>query len=57
MEDATTSARTVRKPLDFNTMTEEELNAEIQKGLDDITAGRVISAKEVREKMKRLMGV
>ena len=40
------------KPLDISTLTTEQLDAEIQKGFDDIAAGRVISAKQVRAEMQ-----
>jgi hypothetical protein len=44
----------IRKPLSIDDLTEEELNAEIQKGVDSMNAGRVKTAKEVEEKMQRL---
>ena len=34
-------------PIDIGNMTQEQFNAEIQKGLDDITNGRVKPATEV----------
>jgi addiction module RelB/DinJ family antitoxin len=39
-------------PLDISNMTKEEFDAEMQKGLDDVKAGRVISSAQVREHMK-----
>jgi len=46
-----------RKPVCMGALTEDELNAEIQKGFDDFEAGRVTSAKRVREEMQRLYTV
>ncbi|MBR0366569.1 MAG: type II toxin-antitoxin system RelB/DinJ family antitoxin [Clostridia bacterium] len=42
---------------DMSVLSEEQFNAEIQKGLDDIAAGRVISAGIVAENMRREYGV
>lgn len=42
---------------DMSVLSEEQFNAEIQKGLDDIAAGRVISAGTVAENMRREYGV
>ena len=36
-----------KMPLDVSTMTKEELNAELQKGYDDILKGKAISAEQV----------
>ena len=41
--------------LDISTLTDEELNAEIQKGFDDIEAGRVHSSSEVHAIMDAIM--
>ncbi|HAG11912.1 MAG TPA: type II toxin-antitoxin system antitoxin, RelB/DinJ family [Desulfotomaculum sp.] len=41
------------KPLSVSILTEEQFNAEIEKGLADLTAGRVVSAENVAEKMRR----
>ena len=38
--------------LDFSRMTTEQIDAEIQKGLDDFEAGRVYSSHEIRERLK-----
>ena len=43
------------KPLDYSTLTKEQFDAEIEKGIADIKAGRVYSADEVEEEMKELM--
>ena len=42
---------------DMSVLSEEQFNAEIQKGLDDIAAGRVVSAGTVAENMRREYGV
>lgn len=38
-------------------MTKEQFDAEIQKGLDDIKASRVIPADEVESEMKRIYSI
>ena len=38
-------------------MTLEEFNAELQKGLDDIAAGRVVTMDEVEARMKERFGI
>ena len=42
-------------PLDYSTLTKEQFDAEIEKGIAAIKAGRVYSADEVEEEMKELM--
>ena len=37
---------------DISTMTEEQLDAELQSGIDDIAAGKVIPAERVLENMR-----
>ena len=44
------------KHLDLSQMTKEELDASLQRALDDAKAGRVTPAKQVREEMERFMG-
>ena len=44
-----------RKPVCMGALTEDELNAEIQKGFDDFEAGRVTSAEQVWEEMDAMM--
>lgn len=44
-----------KKPLDMSKLTEEQFNAEIAKGMDDIENGRVYPADEVEQKMKEIM--
>ena len=44
-------------PLDVSKMTKEELDAELQKGYDDILAGRAIPAKQVFDDLHRKYGI
>ena len=44
-------------PLNFYALSPEQLDAEIQKGFDDLDAGRVVSSKQVRAEMQRQHGV
>jgi len=46
-----------KERLDLSKMTQEEIDAELQKGLDDLEAGRVIPAEEVHAEMKRRYGL
>lgn len=45
------------KPVAIGGMTKEQINLELQKGMDDIAAGRVFSADEVEAEMRRLYGI
>ena len=45
-----------KTPLTYGTLSKEELAAEIQKGLDDIEAGRTRTIDEVETDMKRKYG-
>ena len=45
------------EPLAYGSLTEKQFNAEIEKAMEDIKAGRVYSAKEVEEEMKREFGM
>ena len=47
----------VSVPVSMGSMTEEQINMEIQKGINDIEAGRVISADSVEEEMRKLYGI
>lgn len=47
----------VNKPLAMESLTKEQFNKEIQKGIDDIKAGRVYSADAVEDEMKRIYGI
>ena len=44
-------------PASVGSMTREQFDAELQKGMDDITAGRVVSADVVEAEMRVLYGV
>lgn len=44
-------------PLSVGSMTKEQFDAELQKGMDDIAAGRVVSADVVEAEMRSLYGV
>lgn len=44
-------------PLAIGSMTKEQFDLELQKGMDDIAAGRVISADAVEAEMKSLYSV
>lgn len=44
----------VRKPLALGAMTKDELDRELQKGMDDIAAGRTKPAEEVEKEMREL---
>ena len=44
-------------PLSLENMTTEQFNREVQKGMDDMASGRVISADTVEEEITRLYGV
>lgn len=47
----------VNKPLAMESLTKEQFDEEIQKGMDDIKAGRVFSADTVEDEMKRIYGI
>ena len=44
-------------PTAFGSLTKEQFDAEINKGMTDIKAGRVYSADSIEEEMKRDFGV
>ena len=44
-------------PVAIGSMTKEQVDMELQKGMDDIAAGRVISADAVEAEMRSLHGV
>ncbi len=44
-------------PLPFESLTKEEFDAEIQKGIDSIKAGRTYSVDEVEREMNREFGI
>ena len=45
------------EPVAYGSLTKEQFNAEIEKGMEDIKAGRVYSADEVEAEMKREFGI
>ncbi len=47
----------VNKPLAIDSLTKEQFDEEMQKGMDDIKAGRVYSADAVEDEMKRIYGI
>ncbi|MCL2337057.1 MAG: type II toxin-antitoxin system RelB/DinJ family antitoxin [Firmicutes bacterium] len=42
-----------KKPLDYSALTPEQFNAEIEKGIASLNEGKLVSSKQVREKMQR----
>jgi len=40
-------------PLNYSILSDEQFDAEIEKGIDSLNEGRVVSSAEVRERMKR----
>ena len=46
-----------RAPLSIADLTDEQLEAELQKGVDDISAGKVYSADEVDELLRGEFGI
>ena len=40
-------------PLDYSALTQEQFNAEIERGISSLNANNVITASQVREKMQR----
>ena len=45
------------KPLVAGSLTEEEFNAEIEKGFADLADGRIVSAESVADTMRRDYGI
>ena len=45
------------KPLEIGSMSNEQLNAELEKGFDDAREGKLISADDVEAEMKRRYGI
>ena len=44
-------------PVNLSSLTDEEFDAEIEKGMNDIISGRVLSAKTVMDNMLREYGI
>ena len=49
--------RPAAAPTAIGGMTQEQINTEIQKGMDDAAAGRLVSADAVEAEMRRSYGV
>lgn len=45
------------EPIAYQALTKEQFNAEIEKGMEDIKAGKVYSADEIEAEMKREFGL
>ena len=45
------------EPLSVGSLNEEQFNAEIERGFSDLTAGRVVAADDVTDRMHRDYGV
>lgn len=48
---------TLTSPVAAGSLTKEQLDAELQKGIDDVKAGRVLYADEVEAEMRRRYGL
>ena len=46
-----------RKPVDMNALSQEQLNTELQKGYDDVLAGRTKPADQVFAAIRRYYGL
>lgn len=44
-------------PAALGSLPKEQFDAEMQQGMDDVAAGRVVSADEVEDEMRKLYGV
>ena len=44
------------EPVAYGSLTKEQFNVEIEKGMEDIKAGRIYSADEVEAEIKREFG-
>lgn len=55
--EISTSMPTGRKPVAIDSLTKEELDAELEMGMDDIRSGRVYTEDKVFEEMHRLYGI
>lgn len=45
------------EPLSISSMTKEQFDLEMKKGMDDIAEGRVVSIDAVEEEMRKLYGI
>ena len=48
---------TYEEPVAYGSLKKKQFDAEIEKGMEDIKAGRVYSADEVEAEMKREFGI
>lgn len=55
--DAYCSNKSIKAPVDMGSLTKEEFDAEIAKGLDDIRNGSIFTAEEVRSEMEKDFGI
>ena len=55
--DLKEQAEQVHNPSAYQALTKEQFNAEIEKGMEDIKAGKVYSADEIETEMKREFGL
>jgi len=55
--DISSSMKLSSKPTDISVLSIDELGRELQKGMDDIAAGRVVSADEVVRSFKSEYGI
>ena len=46
-----------RSVTDISGMTEDEFNMEIETGMNDVSAGRLVSAERVRDEMRKVYGI
>lgn len=51
------SNKSIKAPIAMGSLTKEELDAEIAKGLDDIRNGRIFTAEEVSSEMEKDFGI
>ncbi|HIU57811.1 MAG TPA: type II toxin-antitoxin system RelB/DinJ family antitoxin [Candidatus Ornithomonoglobus merdipullorum] len=47
----------MRSVTDISGMTEDEFNMEIETGMNDVSAGRLVSAERVRDEMRKVYGI
>ena len=48
---------TMRKPIDMNKLTQEEIDAEIQKAIDGVKAGKTRLSKDVFAEIRKEYGI
>lgn len=45
------------RPLSMGILTQEQFDTELEKGISDLTAGKVVSAEDVADRMQRDYGI